>query len=95
LRLVRDLLALRRQEASLTDGGMQFREAPDGVLLWARGDSLIAVNLADQPRRVEVGGRYTTTVCTTRGRDGERVEGWLELRRMEGAVLIAPGDPKD
>jgi alpha-glucosidase len=95
LRLVRDLLALRRREASLTSGGMQFREAPHGVLLWVRGDSLIAVNLADQPRRVEVGGRYTTAVCTTRARDGERVEGWLELQRMEGAVLIARGDPKD
>jgi hypothetical protein len=71
---------------------MQFRDAPGGVPLWERGDCLIAINLANERRRVEVGGCYTA-VCTTRARDGERIEARLELPRMQGAVLVQAERP--
>jgi alpha-glucosidase len=88
LRLVRDLLALRRREPSLMHGPMGFQPAPEGVLAWTRGNTLVAINLTDETRRIETGGRTLVAICTDRDRDGEQPGTHMELHRMQGAILI-------
>jgi len=50
LSLYREALRLRKAHPALGDGALTWREAPDGVLLFARDPGLVcAVNLSDSP----------------------------------------------
>ena len=87
LHLVRDLIALRRRGADLRGGAYSPRDAPEGAWAFQRGERLtVALNLSDGP--VEFPElRGAVLIGTDRGRDGERVEGGLELGPWEGVVL--------
>jgi alpha-glucosidase len=87
LHLVRDLIALRRERADLHGGAYESLAAPAGAWAYRRGDgTVVALNLSDGDVRVE-GVSGTVLVATDRARDGERVEGALELPAWSGAVL--------
>jgi alpha-glucosidase len=87
--LGRDLIALRRAETDLSDGGYESLPAPDGLWAFRRGARfVVALNLSDTAGAVELpsgGGRVR--VATRRERDGETVEGPLALGAWEAAVV--------
>jgi len=87
LHLVRDLIALRRRTPDLTAGTYATLDAPDGAWAYRRGDGVaVAVNLSDATVSVPgVAGRIA--IGTDRGRDGEAVDGTLDLRPSEGVVV--------
>jgi len=87
--LCRDLIALRRSEPDLSDGGYEALPASDGVWAYRRGRRFVmALNLSDEPGSVDIGppnGRIR--LATSRERDGETVDTALALRPWEGAVV--------
>jgi alpha-glucosidase len=87
LHLVRDLIALRRERADLRTGDYATLPAPDGAWAWRRGDgTAVALNLSDRTVIVDgISGRVL--VATDRGRDGEPVDGALELAPWSGTVI--------
>jgi alpha-glucosidase len=87
LHLVRDLIALRRERPDLHAGVYVTLPAPDGAWAYRRGDgTAVALNLTDRPARFDgLSGRVL--IATDRGRDGDTVEGGLELGPWEAAVL--------
>jgi alpha-glucosidase len=88
LTLTRDLIALRRDGGLLT-GAYEPLDAPHDVWAFAReGGALVALNLADEPARLDgVGGAIV--LCTDRSRDGEAVAGVLELGPRQAVVASA------
>jgi alpha-glucosidase len=91
LHLVRDLIALRRENADLREGAYATLPAPAGAWAWRRGDATaVALNLSDAPVEVE-GVDGTVLVATDRGRDGERVGGPLALAPWTGAIIALHG----
>lgn len=87
LHLVRDLIALRRAEPDLHLGCYATLPAPDGAWAWRRGERhVVALNLSDAPVVVD-GVRGTVAVSADRGRDGERIDGSLELGGWDGVVV--------
>jgi alpha-glucosidase len=86
LRLVRDLIALRRSEEDLRAGAYSQVRASGGVWVYRRGSRhLVALNCGDEEAVIEGAGEVV--VCTDRSRDGEKVEGSLQLAPYEGAIL--------
>jgi hypothetical protein len=87
LSFVRDLIALRRSESELWGGSYRPIETPEGLWAWHRGDrTVVAVNLSDRPAVLEgVDGRVR--LGTRREREGEHVEGSLQLEPWEGVVV--------
>ena len=87
LHLVRDLIALRRRTPDLTAGAYATLDAPAGAWAYRRGDGVaVAVNLSGEPVRVGgLDGRVA--IATDRARDGEAVDGAIELGPWEGVVL--------
>ena len=84
LRLVRDLVALRRSRADLTAGSYAQLEAPAGTWAWRRGDgTAVALNFSDAPVEVPVSG--AVLVGTDRARDGAAFDG--TLGPSEGVVV--------
>jgi alpha-glucosidase len=84
LSLCRDLIALRR---GFVDAPYESLAAPAGVWAWRRGERVAAaVNLSDDDAAVS-GLHGSVRIGTDRTRDGERVDGRLELRPWEGAVV--------
>ena len=84
LTLCRDLIVLRREF-----GGAAYEPlaAPRGVWAWRRGERVVvAVNLADEAAVVDA-VEGSVRVGTDRRRDGERVDGRLELGPWEGVVV--------
>jgi alpha-glucosidase len=83
---VRDLIAVRRHTGDLHAGSYRQLESPAGAWVWQRGrGTTVALNLSDRQVRVpEVTGHIT--IGTTRSRDGERLDGTLDLGPWEGAV---------
>ena len=87
LRFVRDLVALRRADEDLRLGSYRSLDAPPGVWAWRRGERVtVALNLGDEAKAVE-GVEGTVAISTGRDRDGERVDGRLELAPWEGVVV--------
>jgi alpha-glucosidase len=88
LKLCRDLVRVRREEAELRGAPYTSVPAPEGVWAWRRGRRFAtALNLGDAEVEVDrLSG--TVVVGTDRGRGGERVGRSLRLRPSEG-VLIA------
>jgi alpha-glucosidase len=88
LRLVRDLIAVRRERADLHSGAYASLPSPDGVWAYRRGEATaVALNLADAPAEVDV-GTGAVVLAADRARDGERVAGTLRLGPWE-AVIVA------
>jgi alpha-glucosidase len=87
LHLVRDLIALHRGRADLHDGDYESLPAPDGAWVWRRGESTaVALDLSGDPVVVD-GLRGAVLIGTDRSRDGERVDGALELAPWSGAIV--------
>jgi alpha-glucosidase len=87
LNLVRDLIALRTERADLTGGGYETLPAPAGAWAWRRGEeTAAALNLSDAEVTLE-GLTGSVLIATDRSRDGERVDGRLQLGPWEGVVL--------
>jgi alpha-glucosidase len=87
LHLVRDLIALRRSERDLTAGAYATVDAPPGTWVYARGERFaVAVNLSDGTVAVD-GVRGRVAIGTDRAREGEDVDGSLELAPWEGMVV--------
>ena len=86
LHLVRDLIALRRERGDLHSGGYETLPAPAGAWVWRRGErTRVALNLSDEPVRVDDGG--TVLIATERTRAGDRFDG--SLGPWSGAVIDA------
>jgi alpha-glucosidase len=87
LHLCRDLIELRRQNASLRAGAYQSLESPDGLWAWSRGDDLlVALNLSDHEQIVpEFSG--TVLIATQRERDGEQLQGATALGPWQGFIV--------
>jgi alpha-glucosidase len=88
LRLVRDLIALRRRTEALTAGSYETLPAPEGAWAWRRGEAwAVALNLSDREVVVE-GIAGAVAVGTGRGRDGEDVTAsGLALAPWEGVLV--------
>jgi alpha-glucosidase len=87
LTLVRDLIAFRRESADLRTGSYSTVASPEGTWAWRRGEgTTVALNMSDTAADVEV-GMGTIRIATERDREGERIEGRLELAPWTGAVV--------
>jgi alpha-glucosidase len=94
LTLHRRILTLRRQAPALTSGGYEPVRAAGDVLAYRRtrdgGPCLVALNLGPHPVRLAVPGPESAgrvLISTLPGRDGDPVDGALELRGDEGVVI--------
>jgi alpha-glucosidase len=88
LHLCRDLIALRRETPDLRSGAYASLPAPAGVWAWRRGERIVvAVNLSGEAASLPL-GPATIEIGTDRARDGETVEGDLDLGPWEGVVLL-------
>jgi alpha-glucosidase len=95
LALYRRLLALRRAELSLAVGSYEPVEATgDFLLAYARETDgchfLIVLNFGHEPTTFDPGGHGALgriVLSTHLDRDGEKVDGALELRGDEGVIL--------
>jgi alpha-glucosidase len=91
LTLHRRLLALRHGSPALSAGAYEPVQADGDVLAYLRaGDDgrwLVGLNLGSGAGRLDLAGRGRVELATTPGRDGERVEGGLNLAGDEGVVV--------
>jgi alpha-glucosidase len=86
LQFTRDLIALRKALPDLRTGGYDELASPEGSWTWRRGDTVVAVNLGEQPVEIE-GIEGSVALTTTRAGEGELVSGRLTLSPAEGAVV--------
>ena len=64
LALYRQMLALRRAETALRDGGTSFLDTLEPVLAFTRGDAVLCVfNLSNKPARFEGAPAATMLIC--------------------------------
>jgi len=89
LKLYRQLLALRRERPDLLMGDVSLVEANNGVLSYVRHfeglRTRVFLNMTDEERWLECApGRMLLSSFLDRG---NRVSGWIELRRNEAAVV--------
>lgn len=98
LSLHRRLLALRREEDALAVGDFRLVDAEGSVLAYVRQSGgarfLVALNLGSEPQTLRApsdlpGG--VVAVATHHEREGERVDGDVELRGDEGVVVRLDG----
>jgi alpha-glucosidase len=98
LRLVRDLIALRRQEPALSLGDFVPADAEGHLLAYLRTHGerrfLVVLNLGDDAAALGPRGMPDGTephgevaISTGRDRDGETVRGAVEVRGAEGVVV--------
>jgi alpha-glucosidase len=91
LTLHRRLLALRHDSPALSGGAYEPVQADGDVLAYLRtgGDGrwLVALNLGPVAGRLDPAVRGRVELATTPGREGERVEGGLDLAGDEGMVV--------
>jgi alpha-glucosidase len=86
--LVHDLIALRRAEPDLQTGTYASLPSPDGVWAYRRGERfLVALNLGEAPATLSGDVPGVVEIATNRARDGEPVEGALELAPGEGVLM--------
>ena len=85
LTLTRDLIALRKHRR-LLHGAYEAVAAPAGVWAFRReGGAFVALNLGDAAVSLD-GVEGAIVIGTDRARDGERLDGALELRPREAVV---------
>lgn len=89
LHLTRDLIALRGEVDDLRTGAYETIVAEGGLWAFSRGTSVVVgLNFGDEPVTVD-GISGTICVSGDRSRDGEHVDGTLELAPRSGAVVVA------
>ena len=98
LSLYRRLIDLRQSEPALRVGSYAPVTAKETVLAYVREASdrtfLVAVNLGHGPGVIEPQrwwSRGRVVLGTNRGREGERIEGRVELHGNEGVVVLVDG----
>jgi alpha-glucosidase len=91
LTLHRRLLALRHDSPALSAGAYEPVQADGDVLAYLRtGDDgrwLVALNLGPGAGRLDLAVHGRVELATTPDRDGDRVEGGLDLAGDEGLVV--------
>jgi alpha-glucosidase len=97
LNLYKALIALRKQLPQLVTGNYEPVAAQGDVLLYRRvnegGAIVVALNLGAEPVSISsssIGFDREILLSTLLDRQGERIEGALDLRANEGVVLGAP-----
>ena len=85
--LTKDLIALRRESEDLTRSSYETLDTEDDVWAYRRGHTVVALNLADEPGRLD-GVSGTIAISTDRHRDGEKIDGELEHAPWQGAVVV-------
>jgi alpha-glucosidase len=97
LSLYKSLIALRKQLPQLMTGGYEPVVAQGDVLLYRRGGEggaiVVALNLGAEPVSISsssIGFGREILLSTLMDRHGERIEGTLDLRANEGAILGPP-----
>jgi alpha-glucosidase len=97
LSLYKALIALRKQLPQLVTGSYEPVAAQGDILLYRRigadGANVIALNLGTEPVSISsssIGFGHEILLSTLLDRQGERIEGALDLRANEGAVLGTP-----
>jgi alpha-glucosidase len=99
LNLYKALIRLRRKLPQLVSGTYQPIAAEGDLLLYRRqseaGSVVIALNLGAEPVSIAseaVGLSGEILLSTLLDREGEKLEGVLDLRSNEGAVIGTPSD---
>ena len=91
LTLHRRLLALRHDSQALSTGAYEPVRADGDVVAYRRtGDDgrwLVALNLGPGAGHLDLAVRGRVELATTPDRDGERVEGGLDLAGDEGVIV--------
>ena len=97
LSLYKALIALRKQLPQLVTGSYEPVAAQGDILLYRRvgadGAIVIALNLGAEPVSISsssIGFGHEILLSTLLDRQGERIEGALDLRANEGAILGTP-----
>jgi alpha-glucosidase len=91
LHLCRDLIALRRERPEVHEGGYDALPTPAGVWAWRRGDStVVALDVSGDGGTFDL-GPATVLIGSLRERDGQRVDGAVELGPWEALVLDVGG----
>jgi alpha-glucosidase len=96
LNFYKALIALRRGLPQLMTGSYEPVAAQGDILLYRRagegGAITVALNLGAEPISISfsIGVSYEILLSTSMDRQGERIEGTLELRGNEGAILGPP-----
>jgi alpha-glucosidase len=97
LSLYKALIALREQLPQLVTGSYEPVAAQGDILLYRRvsdGDAVVvALNLGAEPVSISsssIGFGREILLSTALDRHGERIEGSLDLRANEGAILGPP-----
>jgi alpha-glucosidase len=89
LTLTRDLIAFRRNSPDLTRGSYEALESSPGVWAFRRGEgTVVALNMSDEVAAVD-GVRGTIPIATDRSRDGEALDGSIELPAWQGALITS------
>jgi alpha-glucosidase len=94
LNLYKALIELRKQRPQLVSGTYEAVAAQGDILLYRRagdgGAIVIALNLGGEPASISsssIGFGREILLSTSLDRQGERIEGALDLRANEGAIL--------
>jgi alpha-glucosidase len=91
LNLARDLIALRGATPDLQEGSYRSLPASPGAWAWSRGAHMVVmIGMSDGEATLE-GFSGRVLVGTDRSRDGQRVEGELNVRGWEGLVAERDG----
>jgi alpha-glucosidase len=84
--LSRDLISLRRRTPDLQTGGYASMATPEGVWAWRRGEhTVVVLNLNDHDATLR-GVHGHIRIGTDRRRDGETLDGVVDLGGWEGLV---------
>jgi alpha-glucosidase len=87
LHFTRDLIAMRKQLADLRSGRYVELPSPSGSWTWQRGEgTVVSINLGGSPSEVE-GVEGSVALATRREREGDRVDGTLQLEPAEGVII--------
>jgi alpha-glucosidase len=86
--LTKDLIALRKESEDLLRGSYETVATEGGLWAYRRGPrTVIALNLSDRPASFDrVSG--TVTISTDRSRDGDELDGGIDLEPWQGAVVV-------
>jgi glycosidase len=93
LHFVRDVIAFRRRSSHLLSGDYLSPPIHDGLWVFQRGGTLVALNLSPEPRELTVGGTSPRTVAlsTHRASEGPVTGEVLGLEAWQGVVVTSRG----
>jgi alpha-glucosidase len=87
LTFCRDIIAFRRGHPEFSTGDATSLVTPEDIWAWTRGDRHVVVLNLSAAARVAGGLHGTIRVGTDRSREGEVVEGEVNLAPFEGVIL--------